>query len=111
MNVALTVGIWLIANQLVTMTPDFGASPSHQEQTRRVTLETQPDKPGATDPTTPEDTARTHFGAAAFGCQGVRRGDEESYNPTHRHRVSGAKERSYRRDEHQEVCTYAALRL
>ena len=76
MNVALTVGIWLIANQLVTMTLDFGAGLPRQEQTRHVILEAQPDKPGAADLTTPEDTARTHFGAAAFGCEGVRRGDE-----------------------------------
>jgi hypothetical protein len=73
MNVALTVDIWLIANQLVAMTLDFGAGLPRQKQTRRVTLEAQPDKPGAANPTTPEDTARTHFGAAAFGCQGVRR--------------------------------------
>jgi hypothetical protein len=76
-----------------------------------VTLGAQPDKPGAANPTTPEDTARTHFGAAAFGCQGLRCGDDESSNLTLRHRVSGAKQRSYHRDRHQGVCTYAALRL
>jgi hypothetical protein len=46
-----------------------------------------------------------------FGCFAVRFGDKESSNLTLRHRVSGAKERSYRRDRHQGVCTYAALRL
>jgi hypothetical protein len=75
MNVALTVDIWPIANQLVAMTLDFGTGPPRQEQARRVTVEAQPDKPGAANPTTPEGTARTHFGAAAFGYQGVRRGD------------------------------------
>jgi hypothetical protein len=39
MNVAHEVGIWLIANQLVAMTMDFGAGPPRQEQSRRVTLE------------------------------------------------------------------------
>mmetsp|Transcript_9469 Transcript_9469/g.16273 ORF Transcript_9469/g.16273 Transcript_9469/m.16273 type:complete len:206 (-) Transcript_9469:1813-2430(-) len=111
MNVARTVGIWLIANQLAAITLDFRAGPPRQEQIRRVTLEVQPDKPGAADLTTPEDTARTHVGAAAFGCQGVRRGDKELSNLTLRHCVSGAKERSYRRDQHQGVCTHAALRL
>jgi hypothetical protein len=31
MNVALTVGIWLIANQLGVMMLDFGAGLLHQE--------------------------------------------------------------------------------
>ena len=56
MNVALTVGIWLIANQLGVMMLDFGAGPSRQEQTRHVTLEAQPDKPGVANPTTLEDS-------------------------------------------------------
>ena len=80
---------------LAAMTLDFRTGPPRQEQTRRVTLEVQPDKPGAANPTTPEDTARTHFGAAAFGCQGLRYGDDESSNLTLRHRVSGAKQRSF----------------
>jgi hypothetical protein len=77
-------GIRLITNQLaaMTLTLDFGAGPPRQEQARRVTLEAQPGKPDASDPTTPEDTAKTHFGAAELGCQGVRQGDEESSNLT-----------------------------
>ena len=44
-----------------------------------------------------------------FGCFAIRFGDKESSGLTLRHRVSGAKERSYRWDRHQGVCTYAAL--
>jgi hypothetical protein len=46
-----------------------------------------------------------------FMCFAVLFGDKELSNLTLRHRVSGAKECSYRRDRHQGVCTYAALRL
>lgn len=109
MNVALTVDIWLIANQLVAMTLYFGAGPPRQEHTRHVTLEVQPDKLGAANLTTPEDMARTHFGAAAFGRQGVRGGDKESSSLTLRHRISGAKERSHRGNQHEGVYTHAAL--
>jgi hypothetical protein len=84
LNVTLTISIRLIANQLavMTLTLDLGAGPPRQEQARRVTLEAQPDKPDTADPTTPEDKARTQFGAAELGCQGVRQRDEESSNLT-----------------------------